>query len=1046
MVFEGDFSGVGVNYILVDKAIKFTGNNATFKDVSFVISSDNVTIDGFTLSQSNDVSLISVGEANNVIISNNVLNFEAMADVDGYAIFASNVNNLKLIQNTINYVGNTTGNSLNSAVYVEGDDVEEDPSKNITVDGNIFSLKMSSCEINYDNWPDSIVYSDGILFYYCENVEFINNNVDLVYNSFDLGAYAYDTIYAVHVKSVTKMDWVTYDFSILMSDNILIKNNTINALGHNDTYGIYVGADNFEISDNKLNISSEIYHVGGINIAAPSSNGTVINNDVTVNAKEAVYGIYSSQSGAMGPIENMVYESNIVNANAYFACAMQIGECSANVVDNVFVAIGNYSYGICGSIRDYANIKNNTISAEGSNIGSEGTGDPLLSKNSMGITLKGYALIENNTISSSDIGIQVVKGSDEVSIDAIDNYAIVAVDTDDLAIENNSIVFIGKTNGTIQSNGVLVNGIDSLVIRNNTFDLSLVSAHVDWPEIPEGSWNYVRTPYSEGIVIQDSEGAIFDGNAVNVVYNNFTNSGDDTIYAVDLLDSANSVISNNQIEVNSHTYAYGIFIAATNFTVENNAVYAIADGYCAYAINPDSGASGVVRNNTLVASAPDVVYTVYSMMYGDSTGMNIDYIGNKISGQAYYVNAFDLGGANENIINNTIIVLSKYSVAIYSGSKNNTISGNNIVVLASGEGNKTLPYIVNEIEAIKILSADAVISDNYIETTGDYAINLGGTDSTVENTYILTKKSVGANAIINAGSGAVITNITPGLKTILAAVDLYAFYDDGDVYYVCALDENGDPISNVTLSLIFDDGKIINEVTDSKGIAPFYIDRGAGEYDVAVLFNGTDVYAPKTIQGSIYISPRPVEIKSTATTTVLLTAIKSGYYYKITLVDYLGSPVANKTVTVKFNGKSKNYVTNANGVINYKLAASKTGTQKITIAFKDANYTEASKTATIKITKQASKLVVVKQTLKVKAKVKKYAIVLKDNKNKAIKKAKLTLKVKGKTFKATTNNKGKAVFKITNLAKVGSFTAKVKFAGNAYYKACTKSVKIVVKK
>lgn len=86
LVFEGDFSGVGVNYIAVDKAIKFTGNNATFKDVSFVISSDNVTIDGFTLSQSNNVSLISVGEANNVIISNNVLNFEAMADIDGYAI------------------------------------------------------------------------------------------------------------------------------------------------------------------------------------------------------------------------------------------------------------------------------------------------------------------------------------------------------------------------------------------------------------------------------------------------------------------------------------------------------------------------------------------------------------------------------------------------------------------------------------------------------------------------------------------------------------------------------------------------------------------------------------------------------------------------------------------------------------------------------------------------------------------------------------------------------------------------------------------------
>ena len=60
-------------------------------------------------------------------------------------------------------------------------------------------------------------------------------------------------------------------------------------------------------------------------------------------------------------------------------------------------------------------------------------------------------------------------------------------------------------------------------------------------------------------------------------------------------------------------------------------------------------------------------------------------------------------------------------------------------------------------------------------------------------------------------------------------------------------------------------------------------------------------------------------------------------------------------------------------------------------------------------------------------------------------KVKLTLKIKGKTYKATTNAKGKATFKIKNLKKKGTFKATIKFKGNAYYNAVTKKVKIKIK-
>jgi len=62
-----------------------------------------------------------------------------------------------------------------------------------------------------------------------------------------------------------------------------------------------------------------------------------------------------------------------------------------------------------------------------------------------------------------------------------------------------------------------------------------------------------------------------------------------------------------------------------------------------------------------------------------------------------------------------------------------------------------------------------------------------------------------------------------------------------------------------------------------------------------------------------------------------------------------------------------------------------------------------------------------------------------------MKKVKLTLKVKGKTYKAITNKKGKATFKITKLTKKGKFKAVVKFAGNKNYKALSKNAVITVK-
>ena len=156
-------------------------------------------------------------------------------------------------------------------------------------------------------------------------------------------------------------------------------------------------------------------------------------------------------------------------------------------------------------------------------------------------------------------------------------------------------------------------------------------------------------------------------------------------------------------------------------------------------------------------------------------------------------------------------------------------------------------------------------------------------------------------------------------------------------------------------------------------------------------------------------------------------------------------------VTFTLNGKKIGTSTIKNGVASIKLTAkilktAKAGNKNLVINFAgDANYNAASKTVRITINKEKTKMVAKKKTFRKAVKVKKYAVTLKNSKGKAVKKVKVTLKVKGKTYMAKTNAKGKATFKIKNLKKKGTFKATIKFKGNAYYKAVTKKVKIRIR-
>ena len=259
-------------------------------------------------------------------------------------------------------------------------------------------------------------------------------------------------------------------------------------------------------------------------------------------------------------------------------------------------------------------------------------------------------------------------------------------------------------------------------------------------------------------------------------------------------------------------------------------------------------------------------------------------------------------------------------------------------------------------------------------------------------------------------------------------------------------DNKGKAIVNKTVTVTAGDEEFTG-TTDANGVASLNVDLPEGNY-TATVHTSSDYYnkAGNTVAPITVSDDRADSVITASSKTTYLKTIKSGYKYSVTLKDSNGNALANKNVTITFNGKTYNATTNDKGVASVKLKATKTGSKKVSVNFAgDDESKAANKTATIKITKEVSKLTASKKTFKASTKIKKYTVTLKSKSGKAIAKAKVTLKVKGKTYKATTKTNGKATFKITKLTKKGKYTAKVKFAGNSYYSGKTVKPKITIK-
>lgn len=325
-----------------------------------------------------------------------------------------------------------------------------------------------------------------------------------------------------------------------------------------------------------------------------------------------------------------------------------------------------------------------------------------------------------------------------------------------------------------------------------------------------------------------------------------------------------------------------------------------------------------------------------------------------------------------------------------------------------------------------------VDSKEYYQTTDDmgvatFKVNLDKGNYTVAIVNPITGEIKYATLIITMSTPNLVLSVAKVngrdiLRVVLpktATGDVDFILDNGDVY-----------------SVEIKDGVCILEDVDP------------GEYMVNVSYKGNDEFYPvsKSIRfdvSQVDVSPLTSVLNSQKITTTY--GISKNII--VTLKDSNGNPLVGRRVSVNLNYKIYYGVVQSDGKARIAIPtslAAKTYTATIAYAGDTSIYGNAIKINVV-VNKAIPKLIASKKKFKLKTKTKKYVVTLKTNKNKVYKKQKLTIKVRGKTYYAKTNSKGKATFKLTKLTKRGTFTATIKYKGNSNFKAITKKVKITVR-
>ena len=324
---------------------------------------------------------------------------------------------------------------------------------------------------------------------------------------------------------------------------------------------------------------------------------------------------------------------------------------------------------------------------------------------------------------------------------------------------------------------------------------------------------------------------------------------------------------------------------------------------------------------------------------------------------------------------------------------------------------------------------------NNTDSTQNEAETTNNTDSTqTESTTNNTDSSEDNNAVqsaVDETANASSTSLSSPIKTKIKVIN--ASVVKGRTLYVQLLDKDNKTIKNQKLTIILNNKKYTN-TTNSLGKMALKLNLNIGKYSATVKYNGNENYSKSNKTFTLKI-----HLLKTSFTTNSSSIIRGNYFYAY-LKDQNGDALASKKVTLKFNGKTYTKTTNSKGRISHKISTSSKGKYPLKLSFNGGTpYLKTSKTFTINAHNIKTKIVVLNYSV---VRGKYLNVVLKDSGNRNLSKEKVTFTLSNKNTEKTTSDIGKASLRITKVP--GTYTVKIKFAGDKGYLKSSRSIKVKV--
>ena len=675
-------------------------------------------------------------------------------------------------------------------------------------------------------------------------------------------------------------------------DNILINSNTINANGSNvgtpagydsmgiETTGIHIVKGNAIVTDNEIKANND-YAVDF------DGEGQVTGNEILAKIATGDFAV------DYDPIPDVIVENNTpemdykLTNDTFFIYFYEDGCLKDQVKNDNLTFIGEFS-----NVSDVIFI-NKPIALLSDNATLNNMAMFIQSEN---VTVDGFNFIGELAgidISEAD-NVEIINNNFNVTSEGdYGNFVICINESDNVLIENNTIIFGVKTNDTYRNMAIQAQDSENLNMSGNMVVASLPARPIDWTN---------GTVYTEGVILDGCDNAYLFNNTIAVKSNNQISTYD-TIYAADIKGDNVSLIG-NRIGVLEAPYGYGVVISGEYFKIAENEIYAGQNGTYACGIEVDGPSNGIIGTNLIYAIANDSAYGIYTANWAGD--VIVDIADNFVFADANSPFGMSLSGSEALVENNNVLVLGNYTTGIVSAVGDITINNNTINASGSNEGTP-LGYDMFGIETtgVHIVGGNAIVTDNNVTTTGEFAVDAKGTGEVTDN-YLVAAQYTGDASVDNIIGDTIVANNTPAMqRAIISAEDVVMYYKNGTRYVVVLSDQNGNPFANKTVTLTVN-GASYNRTTDENGTASLAINLNSGNYTASAFYAGVDTNS--TTENSI-------TILSTVFGEDVVKVFRNGTQYYATFLDGQGNPLANGTeVTFNINGVMyKRYVNGSEG-------------------------------------------------------------------------------------------------------------------------------------